>query len=223
MLAVETAGPDATEVVEGVNLEDGIGAAVLSDGCVSDVKTDPNFVTPQPTVITVPPKEDELVEAAKEAGESLTEAAAMASTDEERARVMAGLSDTPRLTESGIAPEVLAKLLPDDEIVVLPRVSRIAGGLGYRFIKRAFDVVSCGAALIILAIPMAIIAAKIKSESAGPVIYAQRRVGLNGKVFEVYKFRSMYTDAEAKGAQWATEGESACDPIRSRDAQDAPG
>ena len=57
--------------------------------------------------------------------------------------------------------------------------------------------------LIVLAIPMGIIALKIKSESSGPVIYAQRRVGKGGKLFNVYKFRSMYTDAEARGAQWA--------------------
>lgn len=54
-----------------------------------------------------------------------------------------------------------------------------------------------------LAIPMAIIAAKIKLESPGPVIYSQRRVGKDGKIFNVYKFRSMYTDAETRGARWA--------------------
>lgn len=212
-IAVDAVELDAAEAAANASFEDSVGAAVSNDSWACDARADANCVTPLPTVIAVPLKEDELVEAAKEAGESLTEAAAQASTDEERARVMAGLSDTPRLTESGIAPEVLAKLLPDDEIVVLPRVSRIAGGLGYRFVKRAFDVVSCGVALIILAIPMAIIAIKIKSESAGPVIYAQRRVGLNGKVFEVYKFRSMYTDAEARGAQWATEGDPRVTPF----------
>ena len=50
---------------------------------------------------------------------------------------------------------------------------------------------------------MGVIALKIKLESPGPVIYSQRRVGKNGKIFNVYKFRSMYTDAEARGARWA--------------------
>lgn len=108
----------------------------------------------------------------------------------------------PKLTENGIPADVLAKLLPGDDILELAE-PKVAGGVVYRFVKRAFDVVSCGCALIVLAIPMAIIAAKIKLESSGPVIYSQRRIGKNGKIFNVYKFRSMYSDAEARGARWA--------------------
>lgn len=108
----------------------------------------------------------------------------------------------PCLSEHGIPSDVLAKLLPGGDVIELVE-PKVNGGLGYRFIKRAFDVVSCGCALIVLAIPMAIIAAKIKLESPGPVIYSQRRVGKNGKIFNVYKFRSMYADAEARGARWA--------------------
>lgn len=108
----------------------------------------------------------------------------------------------PNLTENGIPTDVLAKLLPGDDVIELA-APRVAGGAVYRFIKRLFDIVSCGLALIILAIPMLIIAIKIKAESPGPVIYAQRRVGKDGDIFEVYKFRSMYIDAEARGAQWA--------------------
>ena len=108
----------------------------------------------------------------------------------------------PHLTENGIPRDVLEKLLPGDDVIELAE-PKVAGGLGYRFVKRAFDVVSCGCALVILAIPVGIIALKIKSESPGPVIYAQRRVGKDGKIFDVYKFRSMYIDAEARGAQWA--------------------
>lgn len=163
--------------------------------------------------VVVPLKQDEQVREAEEMRETLAEAASEAKTDKEKAAVMAGLSDTPRLTESGIAADVLEKLLPDEEVVELPRVRKVAGGPVYRFAKRAFDVVSCGAALIVLAIPMAIIAAKIKSESSGPVIYAQRRVGKDGKVFELYKFRSMYTDAEARGARWAAEDDPRVTPF----------
>lgn len=108
----------------------------------------------------------------------------------------------PKISENGIPSDVLDKLLPGDEVIELNEPI-VAGGLIYRFVKRVFDVISCGCALIILSIPMAIIALKNKVESPGPVIYAQKRVGKNGRVFSVYKFRSMYVDAEARGAQWA--------------------
>ena len=108
----------------------------------------------------------------------------------------------PRLRENGIPSDVLAKLLPGNDEVVLDKPV-VAGGLAYRFVKRAFDIVSTGCALVLLAIPMLVIASKIKRESPGPVIYAQDRVGKNGRIFKVYKFRSMYIDAESRGAQWA--------------------
>ncbi|MCF2622195.1 sugar transferase [Collinsella tanakaei] len=145
--------------------------------------------------------------------EQLAEAAAAAETKREAAAVLTAVNHTPGLTESGIAADVLAELLPDEGVVELPRLSHISGSLGYRFVKRAFDVCSCGVALVLLAIPMAVIALKIKQESPGPVIYAQRRVGLNGKVFNLYKFRSMYQDAEVAGARWAQDGDPRVTPF----------
>lgn len=126
--------------------------------------------------------------------------------------VMIGLRDTPNLSRSEIAPEVLDKLLPD-EYVELPRVRRVAGGAGYRFVKRAFDVVACSAALVVLAIPMGVIAAMVRRESPGPAFYAQTREGKDGKPFKLYKFRSMYTDAESRGAQWAVDGDPRITPL----------
>ena len=128
----------------------------------------------------------------------------------------------PKLTENGIPVDVLAKLLPGDDIIELSEPT-VAGGLGYRFVKRVFDVVSCGCALVILAIPMGVIALKIKSDSPGPVIYAQRRVGKGGKVFNVYKFRSMYIDAEARGAKWARGDDPRVTPLRENHAQNPNG
>ena len=58
----------------------------------------------------------------------------------------------PCLSEHGIPSDVLAKLLPGDDVVELVE-PEVGGGLGYRFVKRAFDVVSCGCALIVLAVP----------------------------------------------------------------------
>lgn len=126
--------------------------------------------------------------------------------------VLAGLRDTPDLSYSEIAPEVLDKLLPD-EYIVLPRVRRVAGGLGYRFVKRTFDVVACSAALVVLAIPIGVIAVMVKRESPGPAFYAQTREGKDGKPFKLYKFRSMYTDAESRGAQWAVDDDPRVTPL----------
>ena len=73
----------------------------------------------------------------------------------------------------------------------------------YHFMKRAFDIVSCSIALVICAIPMGVIAIMVKRDSPGPVFYRQERLGYMGKPIIVTKFRSMQTDAEKMGAQWA--------------------
>ena len=55
-----------------------------------------------------------------------------------------------------------------------------------------------GAALLIFSPILAIIAIAIKITSPGPVIFTQKRAGLGGRAFDIYKFRSMCTDAEAR-------------------------
>ena len=47
----------------------------------------------------------------------------------------------------------------------------------------------------------------VRLSSPGPVVFRQERVGLNGKVFNVYKFRTMVVNAEAEGAQWAQKND----------------
>ncbi len=61
----------------------------------------------------------------------------------------------------------------------------------------------------IVALPVMLAAAiAVKLSSRGPALFRQTRVGLNGKVFTLYKFRSMYVDAEARtGAVWATKND----------------
>lgn len=66
----------------------------------------------------------------------------------------------------------------------------------YIFLKRFFDIVLSLVGLIILAIPCLIIAIFIKLCDGGPVLYTQARVGKDGKIFKIYKFRSMYVDAD---------------------------
>lgn len=145
--------------------------------------------------------------------EEMSEAAVSVTSEAEVKAVMHALSHTPGLTECPIAPDVLAKLLPDDEVVELPKLTHVNGGLLYCFAKRAFDIVSCSAALVLLAIPMGAIALMIKRQDPGPAIYAQTRVGKDGKLFKVYKFRSMYVNAEARGAQWAAGDDPRVTPL----------
>ena len=71
--------------------------------------------------------------------------------------------------------------------------------------KRVFDVVCSFLGLLILAIPMMIIALIITIDSPGAPIFKQERLGINGKPFMIYKFRSMRLDAEENGPQWADE------------------
>jgi len=75
-------------------------------------------------------------------------------------------------------------------------------------IKRVLDLL-IAVSVSILALPlMLIIAALIRIDSRGPVLYSQERVGLNGRAFIVYKFRSMTVDAEAEGIpKWASHGD----------------
>ena len=63
-------------------------------------------------------------------------------------------------------------------------------------LKRGLDLVVTTIALILLAIPAILIIIAIKLDSPGPVFFAQKRVGFEGKLFTIYKFRSMVVDAE---------------------------
>lgn len=66
----------------------------------------------------------------------------------------------------------------------------------YRSIKRIFDFIAAVCGIIVLSPLMLVIAALIKLEDHGPVFYKQTRVGKNGKKFEMYKFRSMFVNAD---------------------------
>ncbi|PYR90890.1 MAG: undecaprenyl-phosphate glucose phosphotransferase [Acidobacteria bacterium] len=81
-------------------------------------------------------------------------------------------------------------------------------------LKRAIDIAISGAALTGMAAPFALIAFIVKRTSRGPVFYTQERMGLDGKAFDVYKFRSMYQGAEDEtGPVWARDDDPRCTPI----------
>ena len=81
-------------------------------------------------------------------------------------------------------------------------------------LKRSIDIALSAAALIALAIPFGIIALLIRVTSSGSVFYRQERMGLDGKSFIIYKFRSMFRDAEREtGPVWASQDDPRCTPI----------
>jgi lipopolysaccharide/colanic/teichoic acid biosynthesis glycosyltransferase len=70
-------------------------------------------------------------------------------------------------------------------------------------VKRVIDIVAAGAGLAILAPVFALAMAAIRLESPGDAIFAQSRAGQNGALFKMYKFRSMYRDAESNQGEVA--------------------
>jgi exopolysaccharide biosynthesis polyprenyl glycosylphosphotransferase len=72
-------------------------------------------------------------------------------------------------------------------------------------LKRFTDVTISGVLLVFVFPLMLLAALAIKLDTPGPIFYSQTRSGLYGKPFKVYKFRSMYQDAEKRGAQWASQ------------------
>ncbi len=72
------------------------------------------------------------------------------------------------------------------------------------FLKNVFDKIFSLIGLVVAAIPIGIIAVLIKISSKGPVFYTQKRVGLDGKIFRIIKFRTMIDNAEKNtGAIWS--------------------
>jgi exopolysaccharide biosynthesis polyprenyl glycosylphosphotransferase len=76
------------------------------------------------------------------------------------------------------------------------------------------DVVASAIGLIVTAPLLGIVAAAVKLTSSGPAVYKQQRVGLQNRLFTVYKFRSMRQDAEVgTGAVWARKNDNRVTPV----------
>ena len=67
---------------------------------------------------------------------------------------------------------------------------------GYRVAKRTLDLVAASLGLILASPVLAVVAIAVKLESRGPVLFRQERLGLGGRRFIVYKFRTMFSSAE---------------------------
>lgn len=73
--------------------------------------------------------------------------------------------------------------------------------------KRVFDIVAAFSLIFFLAPVLVATAIAIRLDSKGSILYRQKRVGLNGRGFEIYKFRSMVADAEKDGVRWAAKND----------------
>lgn len=88
---------------------------------------------------------------------------------------------------SNVYDAVLIHIYPD----LMPDWQRVC--------KRVIDIIASVVALIVLSPLLLLAAIRVMLSSQGPVIYKQQRIGLFGKPFSIYKFRSMYVNAEEKG------------------------
>jgi exopolysaccharide biosynthesis polyprenyl glycosylphosphotransferase len=81
-------------------------------------------------------------------------------------------------------------------------------------LKRLVDLLLSSIVVVLGALPAAVIATLIRLSSPGPAFYRQVRMGLDGKAFTVYKFRSMPVDAEeVSGPVWARENDPRATPV----------
>ena len=94
--------------------------------------------------------------------------------------------------------------------------------LGYRAVKRAFDIVFSGCVLAVIAVPSLVLASAIRLESEGNPFYSQIRVGQTHRdgslsTFRIWKFRSMYKDADERLAELKEQNEIAGAMFKMRD------
>ncbi len=121
-----------------------------------------------------------------------------------------------RIEEAATVFETVFKKVPLKELH--PSQLIYSGELGPRprrvALQRAYSSLIALAGVIVCAPLMLFIAVVIKLTSRGPILFRQARVGWQGKAFTLYKFRSMYADAEAAtGAVWAAKNDPRVTPI----------
>lgn len=117
-----------------------------------------------------------------------------------------------------IAPDTLSYITSSirmTDILAEPLIDLTAPPTGEcsQNIKKAFDILISATALILLAPLMLSIAITVRLSSDGPVFYSQERIGKKRKPFLIYKFRSMYVDAEANGPMLSSDSDHRITPI----------
>ena len=121
--------------------------------------------------------------------------------------------------------QVLVKIIPDmyDIMLGTVKMNQVFGAVLIEInqdlmpkwqvlVKRFIDVSVSAFFLLLLSPVYAYTAFLVRVSSPGPIFFAQIRIGLNGKPFWIYKFRSMYVDAEVQGPQLSKDGDNRCTP-----------
>lgn len=98
----------------------------------------------------------------------------------------------PEVREKMLNAEDMHQLIQEEQVRDLTYVD--VSGKFYRHVKRFFDVFLAGAGILVLLLPMLVIAAAIYLDDPGEVLFSQYRVGLKGKRFKLFKFRTMRKD-----------------------------
>jgi len=140
---------------------------------------------------------------------------------------LASVQDAARLCEQqGISFKIFVDImhgriarLQSSEVGGLPMLAyaTVPTNQAALAVKRAIDILVSASVLVLMAPVLAAIAVAIKRESPGPVLFRQRRVGLNGREFDLFKFRSMHQDAEAQLAKLRALNEASGPVFKMRD------
>jgi exopolysaccharide biosynthesis polyprenyl glycosylphosphotransferase len=118
--------------------------------------------------------------------------------------VLACLDHRCRVTDQPTFVEKLLGEVPAENVdAQWFLVADVQGSGGYETAKRIVDVLAALAGLALTLALWPLIALAIRLESRGPALFRQRRVGLHGRVFTIFKFRTMRLDSERLGARWA--------------------
>ena len=108
-----------------------------------------------------------------------------------------------------VAPELNEQLRHSDDPYQLAREMNCSTDKPIQWLlKRGLDYGLALFALLLFSPLLLIIAIAIKMDSPGPILFKQTRIGLNGRRFDMFKFRSMYTDAEARLEKLMSQNEA---------------
>ncbi len=127
-------------------------------------------------------------------------------------KVLSPLCAPMRLVlDVGESMESKQRLFSVGQVLLLDLQGSTAESVLYIILKRAFDLVFAASVLILGAPVLLLIALLVRLSSPGPVFFVQERVGLNGKLFRMFKFRTMTVSAQADSdTRWTVKNDPRC-------------